>query len=131
LGTANHLLRLTLERDGSMVLDLPRAAVEQGRTPAIAMVIADAMDMPIESVRVTIADARPALVVDLLTGSSSRYSLVGPIRAMATLARHRLADAAAREWGVSTLDLQLRDGVVFGPGGRLSTFGTLTEAAAS
>src|SRR4051812_29225732 len=92
----NHVLPLTLERDGTGIVDLPRTEVGRGFTTAFAMVIADAMDMPLESVRVTIADARPELVFNQITGnSSSPYSLYEPVRAMATLARQRLADAAA------------------------------------
>ena len=128
----NHLLLLSVERDGTVVFDLPRAEVGQGLTTAFAVVVADAMDIPVEMVCVTLADARPELVFNQITGgSSSLYWLYEPVRALATLARRRLAEVAAREWGVRVSELRLHEGVVFGPGDRFSTYGTLTEGAAS
>jgi isoquinoline 1-oxidoreductase beta subunit len=128
----NNLLTIAVERDGTAVFDMPRAEVGQGITTAMAMVIADELDLPVEKVRITLADARPELVFNQLTGgSTTMYSLYEPVRTAAALARQRLAGAAAARWGVPASTLTLRDGVVAGPHGQTATYGELTEAAAS
>ena len=128
----NYLLTLVLGRDGTATFDMPRAEVGQGITTAMAMVIADELDLPVEKVRITLADGRPELVFNQLTGgSTSMYSLYEPVRVAAALARQRIAGAAAAAWGVPVSELRLRRGVVMGPQGQLATYGSLTEAAAS
>src|SRR4051812_46363816 len=66
----NALLTVTVNPDGTAAFDLPRAEVGQGITTAIAMTIADEMDLPIAKVKVTLADAKPELVWNQLTGGA-------------------------------------------------------------
>jgi isoquinoline 1-oxidoreductase subunit beta len=118
----NPLLTIEIDRSGVAHFDLPRAEVGQGITTAFAMIIADELALPIEKVRITLADARPELVFNQITGgSTSLYSLYEPVRAAAALAKTRLAAAAARTWDVPARDLTLRDGVVTAPEGRRAT----------
>ena len=58
------LLKVVVNPDGTASFDLPRAEVGQGITTAIAMTIADEMDLPLDKVHVTLADARPELVLE-------------------------------------------------------------------
>src|SRR5689334_21953731 len=75
------LLKVTVNPDGTASFELPRAEVGQGITTAAAMTIADEMELPIERVHVTLADARPELVWNQLTGgSNSMHSLYQPVR---------------------------------------------------
>jgi isoquinoline 1-oxidoreductase beta subunit len=47
--------------DGTVSFAMPRAEVGQGITTAVAMTIAEEMDVLVSRVRVTLADARPEL----------------------------------------------------------------------
>jgi isoquinoline 1-oxidoreductase beta subunit len=96
------------------------------------MLIADELDMPLDQVDITLADARPELVFNQLTGGSNTIrSVYIPVRTAAAAARARLVAAAAARWGVPASRLTVTDGVVSGPGGRTATFGELSAAAAS
>jgi isoquinoline 1-oxidoreductase beta subunit len=95
------------------------------------MTIADEMDLPIGKVHVTLADARPELVWNQLTGgSNSVHALYEPMRTVAAATRARLVTAAARRWGLPAARLVTRDTTVVAPDGRTATFGSLSAAAA-
>jgi isoquinoline 1-oxidoreductase beta subunit len=126
------LISIDVNPDGTVSFALPRAEVGQGITTSTAMLIAEELSVPLRRVRVTLADARPELVFNQLTGASNTtVSTFTPIRVAAAVARLRLLRAAASSWGVSSESLRLVDGVVTGPGGRSADIGTLAVAAAS
>src|ERR1700728_1707335 len=56
------LIRVVANSDGTVSFALPRAEVGQGITTAVAMTIADELDLPLDKVDVTLADARPELI---------------------------------------------------------------------
>ncbi len=126
------LVTVTVNTDGTVSYALPRAEVGQGLTTAVAMIIADELDVPIESVHVTLSDARPELLWNQITGgSNSVHSLYTPLRTAAALARNRLVAAAAAQWNVSASTLTTSAGVVKGAGGKTATYGSLATAAAT
>jgi isoquinoline 1-oxidoreductase beta subunit len=128
----NHLLTITVNTDGTASFDLPRVEVGQGITTAFAMLIAEELDLPVEKVRITLADARPELGFNQLTGgSSSIFSIGEPVRAAAAVARERLAAAAAQRWDVPVSAVTTRDGAVHGPAGLRAGYGELAVEAAS
>ena len=107
--TTAKLVSVQVNSDGTATFDLPRAEVGQGITTATAMIIADEMDIPIDRVKIRLADARPELLFNQLTGgSNSMHSIFGPVRTAAATARGRLVQAAAAQFGVSALDLIAR-----------------------
>ncbi|MET9973354.1 molybdopterin cofactor-binding domain-containing protein, partial [Streptomyces sp. NPDC006356] len=61
LPTAN-LITIRLDPDGTASFALPRAEVGQGITTSSAMLIAEELDLPLERIRVTLAEARPELL---------------------------------------------------------------------
>ena len=127
----NPLLTVTVNPDGTASFALPRAEVGQGITTATAMTIADEMDLPIDKVIVTLADARPELVWNQLTGgSNSMHALYEPIRMAAAVARAQLTLTASKELGVDRSSLSLKDGVFRTPGGRTVAVGDLAHKAA-
>jgi isoquinoline 1-oxidoreductase beta subunit len=127
-----HLLTLTVNRDGTASFDLPRVEVGQGITTAFAMLIAEELDLPVSKVRITLADARPELLFNQWTGySMSIYSLGPPVRAAAAVARERLAAVAAARWSVPVTEVTTRAGAVHGPAGRSLGYGDLAVEAAS
>ena len=124
------LVTVTVNPDGTVAYALPRAEVGQGLTTAVAMIIADEMDVPIDSVHVTLSDARTNLFGNQLTGgSNSIHSLYTPLRTAAALARQQLVAAAAAKWNVSADKLSTRNGMVSGAG-RSASYGSLATAAA-
>ncbi|MET9167692.1 molybdopterin cofactor-binding domain-containing protein, partial [Streptomyces cellulosae] len=107
------LITVEVNEDGTVSFALPRAEVGQGITTSTAMLIAEEMDVPVERVRVTLADARPELLFNQLTGgSNTTFSTYTPVRVAAAVARQRLLAAAADEFGVTTGELTLKGGVV-------------------
>ena len=125
------LIKVTVNHDGTVSFALPRAEVGQGITTAVAMTIADEMDLPLEKVKVTLADARPELVWNQLTGgSNSMHSIFTPVRVAAATARGQLLQAAAAELGGLPSGLSVQGGVIKAPSGRTLTFGELSGKAA-
>jgi isoquinoline 1-oxidoreductase beta subunit len=126
-----HLITVVVNPDGTVSFALPRAEVGQGITTAVAMAIADEMDIALGKVNITLADARPELVWNQLTGgSNSMHSIYTPVRVAAAIARGQLLAAAARTLGTPRAKLSVRDGVIRGPGGRTITYGALARQAA-
>ncbi|MER6068585.1 molybdopterin cofactor-binding domain-containing protein [Streptomyces sp. NPDC001817] len=132
LPTAN-LITIRIDSDGTASFALPRAEVGQGITTSSAMLIAEELDLPLERIRVTLADARPELLFNQLTGgSNTTISTFTPIRVAAAVARGRLLRAAALELGAAVDTLTTRAGVITSTAtGRSLTYGELAEKAAS
>src|SRR5213083_2925542 len=87
----SNLITVVVNPDGTVSFDLPRSENGQGITTSIAMVIADEMDVPLEKVKVTLADARPELVWNQLTGGSNTlHAMYTPVRGAAAVAREHL-----------------------------------------
>lgn len=129
--TAN-LITVTVEEDGTVSFELHRTEVGQGISTAIAMIIAEEMDVPLSQVRITQADARPELLFNQLTGgSNSIYTLYDPVRIAAAVARQRLLDAAAIALGSAGSQLGIVDGIIRAPDGSSLGFGELARDAAS
>ncbi|GAA5158765.1 MULTISPECIES: xanthine dehydrogenase family protein molybdopterin-binding subunit [Amycolatopsis] len=126
------LIALQVNRDDTVSFALPRAEVGQGITTTIAMLIAEELDLPLDKVHVTLADARPELVFNQLTGgSNSVRSMYTPVRTVSAIARARLLATAAAQWGVAPSSLTVHNGAITSSAGQTATYGSLAEAAAS
>ncbi|CAM5243578.1 isoquinoline 1-oxidoreductase subunit beta [Streptomyces spiroverticillatus] len=131
LPTANRIT-IVVNTDGTVSFALPRAEVGQGITTSTAMLIAEELDVPLEKVKVTLADARPELAFNQFTGASNTtISTFTPVRVAAAVARGRLLEAAAVVLGEAVGDLTLKAGVVTGLLGKSIGIGALAEKAAS
>jgi isoquinoline 1-oxidoreductase subunit beta len=128
----SSMITVTVNPDGTASFALPRAEVGQGLTTAIAMVIADEMDLSVDKVRMTLSDARPDLLFNQITGgSNSVHSLYNQVRVAAAIARGRLAATAAKELQAPLGKLRIENGTFIGPDGRTATYGSLTGKAAA
>ncbi|HKN95959.1 MAG TPA: molybdopterin cofactor-binding domain-containing protein [Pseudonocardiaceae bacterium] len=126
------LISVEVRPDGTAFFAVPRAEVGQGMTTAIAMMVSEELDLPMDRVTIGLADARPELLMNQLTGgSNSMRSMYVPVRTAAAIARQRLVETAAAQWGVPASELATRDGSVIGPDGRTAGYGSLATAAAS
>jgi isoquinoline 1-oxidoreductase subunit beta len=129
--TAN-LISITINSDGTASFAMPRAEVGQGITTAVAMTIAEELDLPVGKVNVTLADARPELIWNQITGgSNTMHSIFTPVRVAAAIARGALLEAAALELGSTVTQLTVKDGVISAPGGKSATYAELSAKAAA
>jgi isoquinoline 1-oxidoreductase beta subunit len=127
----SNLIAVVVNADGTASFALPRAEVGQGITTAAAMTIAEELDLPLDRVHVDLADARPELAWNQITGgSNSLHSMFVPMRVAAAVARQRLLEAAAIELGADVARLTAYQGMITGPGGSVS-YGDLAERAAA
>lgn len=129
--TSAQLIQLKVNSDNTVSCALPRMEVGQGITTAVAMLIAEEMDLPLSNVHVTLADARPELLMNQLTGGSNTIrSVYQPVRAAAAAAKARLVATAGQQWKAPASALTVHKGVISGPGGKTASYGSLAVAAA-
>jgi isoquinoline 1-oxidoreductase beta subunit len=71
-GKPTEALLFTVEvtEDGRVRAELPRMEVGQGLTTAVAMLVAEELDIPLDQVDMPLAPARPELLFNQLTGGS-------------------------------------------------------------
>ncbi|MFE5591724.1 molybdopterin cofactor-binding domain-containing protein [Streptomyces sp. NPDC056549] len=128
----SNLITIRIDTDGTAHFALPRAEVGQGVTTSSAMIVAEELDLPLDKVKVTLADARPELLFNQLTGgSNTTYSTYTPIRVAAALARGRLLHAASLVLGTAVGTLTTKAGAVLSPAGALLGYGELAVKAAA
>lgn len=128
----SHLVTITLDTHGTAHFALPRAEVGQGVTTSSAMLIAEELDLPLDRVRVTLADARPELLFNQLTGgSNTTVSTYTPLRVAAAVARGRLLRAASLALGEAVSTLTTKAGAVLSPTGARLGYGELAARAAA
>lgn len=128
----SNLIAVQVHEDGTASFDMPRAESGQGVTTMAAMLIAEELDLPVDRVRVTLADARPELQFNQFTAASNTtISMHTPIRTAAAIARGRLMEAAAIALGGTTKDLTTKLGAVRAPDGRSIDYADLAKRAAS
>lgn len=131
LPTSNKI-GITIDEDGDAHFALPRMEVGQGITTAIAMLIAEELDLPLERVHVSLAPARQELLFNQLTGGSNTIiSMYTPVRVAAAVARKALLDAAAIQLGAVVTTLTIKGGVIFDALGNSVSFGEVAASAAS
>lgn len=127
------LITIRITKKGIAEFEFPRAEVGQGIITSTAMIIAEELDIPVRRVKVTLAPARPELLLNQLTGgSNTTFSTYTPIRVAAAIARQQLVDAAAILFGANADRLVTIAGVVRDPlTGQSRSYGDLSVSAAS
>lgn len=125
-----NLISVTINQDGTASFAMPRVESGQGITTSTAMIIAEELDLPVEKVLVTLADARPELLFNQFTaGSNTTLSTYIPFRVAASLARQRLLQAAAIELGDNIANLSTKAGIVSSTNGQSISYGDLAVKA--
>lgn len=128
----SDLITVQVHPDGTVSHEMVRTEVGQGVQTAIAMLIAEEMDVPLEKVRVTHAPARPELVWNQLTGGSTSIgSQYYPVRVAAAIAKGALLQAAAHKLDLAASELTGQSGKILAPTGQVLSYGELAEEAAS
>lgn len=121
--------------DNSITLLSHMSEMGQGVHTALPMLIAEELNVDINSVKVATAPANPAYVNGLLGaqitgGSTSIRDAWEKLRVGGAQVRTMLVEAAASKWGVDAGTLTANNGVVSG-GGKSATYGELASAAAA
>ncbi|GAA3360182.1 molybdopterin cofactor-binding domain-containing protein [Saccharopolyspora gregorii] len=128
----SNLISVQVHEDGTASFEMPRTESGQGITTMVAMIIAEELDLPVEKVRVSLADARPELMFNQFTaGSNTAISIYTPVRVAAAIARGRLLQAAANELGEPVGLLTSKLGVISSVAGTQLPYGDLAQKAAS
>ncbi|QSQ17603.1 xanthine dehydrogenase family protein molybdopterin-binding subunit [Myxococcus landrumensis] len=123
-------LSIAIQDNGRVIATLPRTEMGQGITTAVAMLVAEELDLPLEHVEVRSANADSRYLIQLTGLSSTMRYLAGPLRAAAADARARLVTAAALRWKVLAFPLTTAGGEVLAPDGRKAGYGELAVEAA-
>ncbi|MEO9324124.1 molybdopterin cofactor-binding domain-containing protein [Nocardioides sp. C4-1] len=125
-------ITVKITKTGRAQFALPRTEVGQGIVTSTTMILAEELDLPMSKIDVTLAPARPELLLNQLTGgSNSTFSTYTPIRVAAAIARQKLLEAAAIQLGTTVDRLFTTGGIVSDNLGNQLTYGELSVGAAS
>ena len=121
--------------DNSITLLSHMSEMGQGVHTSLPMLIAEELNVDVNSVKVATAPANPAYINGLLGaqitgGSTAIRDAWEKLRIGGAQVRTMLVEAAANKWGVPASSLKAENGVVSG-GGKSATYGELASAAAS
>lgn len=130
---------IRVEADNSVTLTMPRVEMGQGIYTALAMLIAEELEVPLELVRVAHAPPDAARYGNpragggqITGGSNSIQGAWGPMRIAGATARLMLVEAAAKAWGVSAAECKAENGVVIHvKSERRLNYGELSSRAAT
>ncbi|MEZ4360415.1 MAG: molybdopterin cofactor-binding domain-containing protein [Kofleriaceae bacterium] len=128
-------LYITVLPSGVVSLAVNKAEIGQGVTTGYATLVAEELDVPVESIDVHFADSFPeyrtSFGIQQTGGSTSIKEGFGPLRTAAAAAREMLIGAAAASWGVPAAECTTADGTVrHAASGRSAGYGELTKLAA-
>jgi isoquinoline 1-oxidoreductase beta subunit len=122
---------------GPVVLVMPRAEMGQGVYTALAMLLAEELEVGLDQVTLEAAPPNPDLYSDPINGeqvtgtSATVMAWSEPLREAGARARTMLIAAAAARWGVKPAACRAKRGVVIGPGGERASYGALSKAASA
>src|SRR6266446_5288594 len=129
---------IRIDRKGAVTLVMPMVEMGQGIYTAMAMLLAEELEVGLDHVRLEHAPANDALYANSIlhiqtTGqSSSIRAFWTPLRQAGALARTLLVTAAAKRWGVDPVTCRAKQGVVSdSAGARPLAYGELADAAAA
>ncbi len=122
---------LTIDNQGSVTARAFRSEMGQGVRTAIAMILAEELDVDWSAVRVVQSPTDPAYGNQTTGGSASVSNHYSILRQAGAVARHMLMVAAAARWGVEPASCRTDSGWVIHPDGDPKLpYGELVDAAA-
>jgi isoquinoline 1-oxidoreductase subunit beta len=129
---------IQIDRSGAVTLVMPKVEMGQGIYTAISMLIAEELEVPLESVVICHAPPDAKLFMDPLLGgqvtggsTSIRYAWE-PMRKAGATARVLLIQAAAQKWKVDSASCRAEGGEVLHPASnRRISYGQLVDTAAA
>jgi len=122
---------LKIDYQGTLTVTAFRSEMGQGIRTAIAMLIADELDLEWSSVRIEQAPADPKYGDQVTGGSLSIKDHYDTLRKAGATARQMLVNAAAKEWAIDAGQCETEAGQVVHPDGTQKlAYGQLVETAA-
>ena len=121
---------IKIDQDGILTFTAFRSEMGQGIRTALAMLVAEELDIEWSSVRIVQADADSKYGDQLTGGSVSMSRYHDPMRQVGAIARQMLVVTAANLWGVEPDSCETEAGFVIHPDGEQRLpYGALVEAA--
>jgi isoquinoline 1-oxidoreductase beta subunit len=125
-------IKLKVDNHGILTVIAFRSEMGQGIRTALAMLVADEMDIEWENVRIEQALADPRFGDQITGGSRSISTYYKSMRMAGAAARQVLIDAASQVWGVEADGCRTEVGHVVHPDGQQKiAYGDLVEIAAN
>ncbi len=121
--------------DNTITLISARAEMGQGVYTSMPMLVAEELNVDIQSVKVAFAPPGKAygnaLIygLQLTGGSTSVREGWEKLRLAGAQVREMLITAAAQKWSVPAAQVKAENGMLLGPNGRKATYGEMAEAA--
>jgi isoquinoline 1-oxidoreductase beta subunit len=121
---------LELDQNGILTVTAFRSEMGQGVRTALAMLVAEELDVEWSAVRIKQAPADRKYGNQVTGGSTSISTYYGVVRQAGATARQMLMNAAADAWDVDATQCKTEKGFVFHPDGQQNIFyGNLVQAA--
>jgi isoquinoline 1-oxidoreductase len=120
--------RLFLNEDGTITALSGKVEEGQGPRAELTQAAAEELRVPVERVRLVMADTDLVPDDGVTAGSRTTPINVPEMRRAAATARELLAALAARQWEVEAATLAVQGGVITGPAGRTMTYADLGKA---
>ena len=121
--------RLFLNEDGTITALSGKVEEGQGPRAELTQAAAEELRVPVERVRLVMADTDLVPDDGITAGSRTTPRNVPEMRQAAATARELLTALAARQWKVDAATLEVRDGVITSPAGWTMTYAELAKAA--
>ncbi len=127
---------LRIDEDGSITFVIDKSEMGQGITTALPQLIAEELEVSLESISFAFAPAHPAyrspmMGMQMTGGSTSVLTGWEPLREAGATARWLLREAAAQRWDIAADQVRMLDGSAIHPDGSTLTYGELATAAAT
>jgi isoquinoline 1-oxidoreductase beta subunit len=120
--------RLFLNEDGTITALSGKVEEGQGPRAELSQAAAEELRVPVDRVRLVMADTDIVPDDGITAGSRTTPRNVPEMRQAAATARELLTAFAAREWGVGAATLLVKDGVITSPTGATLTYADLARA---
>jgi isoquinoline 1-oxidoreductase len=120
--------RLFLNEDGTITALSGKVEEGQGPRAELTQAAAEELRVPVERVRLVMADTDLVPDDGITAGSRTTPRNVPEMRQAAATARELLTALAARQWNVDPGTLEVQGGVITGPTGRTMTYADLAKA---
>src|SRR5512139_3419092 len=119
--------RIFLNEDGTITALSGKVEEGEGPRAELTQAAAEELRVPVEQVRLVMADTDLVPDDGITAGSRTTPANVTDMRRAAATARELLTALAAREWNVDPAALTVEGGVISGPAGRTMTYADLAK----
>src|SRR5262249_7672684 len=109
--------RLHLAADGTVTVLSGKVEVGQGSRAELAMAAAEEMRLPLDRLRMVMADTELTPNDGMTAGSRTTPATVPAVRRAGAVAGERLLEAASSKWKTDRGQLEVRDGAAIDPAG--------------